>query len=109
MIPQDESDAFSSVKCVCKFLGIISYKENLFLNILSGVINIVFLAIQFALIFPSLAYFIENISVVANAAEVLSILFPAILHVCQYLLLVFTKTYLIVLFNDFEMLIDKSG
>lgn len=102
------SEAFSSVKIVCKFLGICIYKDVSLFNSWSFFINIILIVFQLTLILPSLAYFLRYLSNVDKAAEVLSILFPSILHLWQYLIIIFTKSHLETLFHDFEELIEKS-
>lgn len=100
--------AFSSVKGVCKVLGIFTYAKNSYFYRIGIVENIILIIVQLALIVPCLAYFVQYSSDVNVAAEVLSILFPSILHLGQYSMLVFTKTNLLLLFEEFENLIQKS-
>lgn len=100
--------SFGAVKSVCKFLGVYFDEESFSLNYLNIFINIVLVVLQLALVLPSLAYFIQKSSNVNDAAEVLSILFPSTLHLGQYCILVFTKTHLNHIFNNFEELIDRS-
>lgn len=100
--------SFSAVKSVCKFLGVYFYEKSLPLNHLNIVINITLVVLQLALVLPSSAYFIQKSSNVNDAAEVLSILFPAILHLGQYFILVFTKPHLTHIFNNFEEIINQS-
>lgn len=71
--------------------------------------NIISIFIQLVLVLTSLAYFIRYLSNVDDAAEVLSIFFPAILHLSQYSILVYAKSHLVLLFQDFEELIDESA
>lgn len=100
--------AFGAVKGVCKVLGIFVYKKS-FLNRLENSVNIILIIFQLTLILPSLAYLIRYLSNVNDAAEVLSILFPSILHLGQYSILVLTKPHLLLLFQNFEELLDKSA
>lgn len=100
--------AFSSVKGVCKVLGIFTYEKSSYFYHFGIVENIILIIVQLALIVPCLAYFVQFSSDVNVAAEVLSILFPSILHLGQYSILVFTKTNLLLLFKEFENLIQKS-
>lgn len=102
------SDAFCAVKGMCKVLGVISHEKNSFSFNLSIFINIISLALQFALCLPLLAYFLYS-SDVNDAAEVLSILFPVVLHLGQYFILVLTKPQLAALFQEFEDLIQSSA
>lgn len=108
MASESTADPFSAVKSVCKILGVYFYGKDSSSNNFSILINIILVILQLALILPSFAYFIRYSSDVNDAAEVLSILFPAILHLGQYFILVFTKPHLIALFNDFEELIIQS-
>lgn len=106
----DESElkSFGAVKGVCKVLGICSYRKP-YLNTLANFINIILIILQLALVLPSIAYFIRYLSDVNDAAEVLSILFPSVLHLGQYSILVFTKLHLVVLLEHFEELLDRSA
>lgn len=97
-------EPFSAVKGVSKVLGILSSKKKSF-----GVfINICLVFLQLALILPCFAYFIRYLSDVNVAAEVLSVLFPATLHLGQYFILIFTKPKLGFVFDQFEELIRRS-
>lgn len=103
------SDPFGAVKLVCKVLGVHSYEKNSSSSNFSVFLNIVFIIVLFALVLPCLAFFLHNLSDVNNAAEVLSILFPATLHLGQYFILVSTKPHLAALFREFEDLIQSSA
>lgn len=59
--------------------------------------------------FTSLDYFIQKSSNVNDAAEVLRISYPSTLHFGQYFILVFTKSHLTHIFNNFEELIIQSA
>lgn len=102
-------EPFCAVKRMCKYLGIHIYQENVSSNYSTIFINIILILLLLFLVLPCLAYFIRYSSDVNDAAEVLSILFPSILHLGQYFILVFTKPHLTHLFNDFEELIDQSA
>lgn len=108
MASKSTPESFSAVKRVCKFLGVYFYDKDSSFNNLTIFINTVLFIFQFALVLSCLAYFLRYSSDVNDAAEVLSFLFPSILHLGQYCILVFTKPQLIVLFNNFEELIELS-
>lgn len=101
--------SFSAVKSVCKVLGVHFYEKNSSLYSLNLFINSVLVVLQLALMLPSLAYFVRYSSDVNDAAEVLSILFPSVLYLWQYFILILTKPHLTVLFNGFEELIDQRA
>lgn len=108
MSSENASEAFSAVKSVCKILGTFLYDKNSLANRVEICINIILIIIQLALILPCVAYFVHRSSNVNDAAEVLSILFPSILHLGQYSIFILTKSDLFVLFKEFENLIEKS-
>lgn len=101
-------EAFSAVKIVCKVLGIFSYEKNSSGYQIGLFINIILLIVQLCLILPVSTYFIKYSTNVNDTAEVLSILIPALLHLGQYFILIFTKPNLAILFGEFEHLIHES-
>lgn len=102
------SDPFRVVKVFCKVLGVISYEKNSNAYILSVLNNVAWIFIQLAMILPSFVFLSHNLNNVPNAIEVLRFLFPAILYLIKYFILIFTKPNLARLLNEFEDLIRSS-
>lgn len=101
-------EAFSAVKIVCKVLGIFSYERKSSGYQIGLFINFILVIVQLCLILPVSTYFIKYSTNVNDTAEVLSILIPALLHLGQYFILIFTKPKLAILFGEFGHLVHES-
>lgn len=103
---QSSFASFRVVKMACKMMGIYLYDQYSQLNTVAILINFILIIVQLALIIPSSVYLFYSTDV-GDAIEVLSVLFALILNFGQYLIFVFTKFKLRLLFDNFQEMIDE--
>lgn len=98
-------DIFGAVKAVCKLLGVYHYKSWVFEKT-NWLINILLATLEFIHLLPSLAY-LFRFHRIEDVNEVMSIAFPLIVNIAQYMLLVIEKDLLWELFEQFELLTNE--
>lgn len=108
MAPEErlELDIFGAVKSVCRLLGVYQYKSWA-LDKSNWLINILLATLEFVHLLPTLAYLFRYHRL-EDVNEVMSIAFPLIVNIAQYVLLVIQKNLLWTLFDQFEFLIAES-
>lgn len=90
-------------------MGVFQYKTNNNSNYLNMLINVMLITMELILLLlSSLAYVIQNRSDLANVTEGLALSFPIIIYFGHYIILIFKKQDLQMLFHQFEVLIDSS-
>lgn len=108
MLTQTGSNIFSAVKIVCVSLGVYRYESSWFLSKTNWLINILLTLFEFIHLLSSLAY-LSRYHTLGDITEVMSVAFPLILNILQYVLLVWQKNHIWRLFEEFERLIEESN
>lgn len=98
---------FHVVKVLCKVLGVYSYNENKLKSFFAIIINQTLVFLLLALAIPCSIYLFYSTDV-GEAAEVLSVLFALFLNLGQYVIFIFSKSKLKLLFERFQQIVDES-
>lgn len=108
MLSRTGLNIFSAVKIVCVFLGVYRYESSWFLSKINWLINISLTLFEFIHLLSSLAY-LSQYHTLGDLSEVMSVAFPLILNILQYVLLVWQQNDIWMLFEEFEKLIEESN